>query len=248
MAGCAEALHRLLCTRSHNLGLISPVLQKLLSRALRMRNRGDTLAERVVWDTPLWGFWLKRKILVLTVPTSDFDKFAPSRPEMFAELYVWAGTRHEARGQVALALQMWDRAGPPHDIRVDSHASQTMLRKPDATSGMLAAFQKKWVERHIANPTKIDPGTLRTSMVGRKVESDTTARSNSDTIRFICATSWLHTIEASSKFMVMSFNHDISRRRCARSHKPGEPCVNGRYGMPRRLRQFGSQRPDRRLG
>ena len=142
-----RSLHRLLCTRSHNLGLLSPLLQRLLALTTRLKGRMPIHIGYAVWN-PFWGYWLKRKIILLTLPASEFHPAAPPRDSMFADLYTLAGERYEARGQIDLAIEMWDRVRPP-DETIDSLACQAMLKSPVATDATLADRQREWVRRHL---------------------------------------------------------------------------------------------------
>src|SRR5262249_11251373 len=161
-----RSLHRLLCTRSHNLGMLSPLMQRALTHA--KRNGRDNI-ERLVWDAPWWGYWVKRKILLLTVPKPEFHRLAPPRSEIFADLYDRVANRYLARGQTALSVEMWEHARPPENIDADNNVSQALLRLPGATGETLACFQKKWVERHLGDPPYVDPVSRRTSTAGRKI-------------------------------------------------------------------------------
>lgn len=152
-----RSLHRLLCLRSRNLGLLSTPLQKLLALTTRMDGRLPIHIGYSVWNFPLWGYWLKRKIIRLTLPESRFHPSAPPRERMFADLYALAGFRYEARGQIDLAIDMWDRARPPDDIDIDSLACQAMLKSPAATDATLAERQKEWVRRHLPERPPVTP-------------------------------------------------------------------------------------------
>jgi predicted O-linked N-acetylglucosamine transferase (SPINDLY family)/glycosyltransferase involved in cell wall biosynthesis len=143
-----RSLHRLLCMRSHNLGLLSPLLQRLLALTTRLKGRLPIHIGYAVWNLPLWGYWLKRKIILLTLPASEFHPAAPPRDSMFADLYALAGERYEARGQIDLAIEMWDRVRPP-DETIDSLACQAMLKSPAATDATLADRQREWVRHHL---------------------------------------------------------------------------------------------------
>ena len=142
-----RSLHRLLCTRSHNLGMLSPLLQRLLALTTRLKGRLPIHIGYAVWN-PFWGYWLKRKIILLTLPASEFHPSAPPRDSMFADLYALTGERYEARGQIDLAIEMWDRVRPPHET-IDSLACQAMLKSPVATDATLADRQREWVRRHL---------------------------------------------------------------------------------------------------
>ena len=142
-------LHRLFCVRSHNLGLLSRPLQKILAANADKEGRLPIHIGYAIWNLPVWGHWLTRKVILLTLPTSHFHPAAPSWQTMFADLYALAAQRYEARGQIDLAIAMWDLAHPPRDLTRDSLACEAMLKSPSATDRTLAIRQKTWVRHHI---------------------------------------------------------------------------------------------------
>lgn len=146
-ARALRSLHRLLCARSHNLGLLAAPLQSMLASS-RQKSPWSARVQSAIWKLPAWGKWLTRKILVLTFPTTRFHPLAPPIDEMYRELYVLAGQRYECRGQIDHALAMWDRAGPPFDPEVDGIACQSMLKGHDANDVTVEARQADWVGRH----------------------------------------------------------------------------------------------------
>ncbi|SJZ42322.1 Glycosyl transferase family 2 [Enhydrobacter aerosaccus] len=144
-------LHRLLCLRSHNLGLMEKPIQKMLAARAGKEDRKSIDAGYKVWDHPLWGQWVTQKVVALTLPSARFHPAAPPWDAMYAELYAMAGERYETRGQIDLALAMWDRARPPDSPTLDSVACQAMLKSPTATDEALAARQAEWVRRHLGD-------------------------------------------------------------------------------------------------
>jgi hypothetical protein len=150
-------LHRLFCTRSHNFGLFSTPLQKLFGFASRQPGRMAIHIPYQLWNATFGiGSWLKRKVLMLTFPCSDHHPAAPSREEMFADLYAEAAARHEARGQIDLALEMFKLAEPLKSADVDSVACQALLKLPVASDQMIASFQANWVQRHVGPQKAVD--------------------------------------------------------------------------------------------
>ena len=150
-----RSLHRLFCIRSHNLGLLSSPLQKMLAAASRMPGRLAIQIGRAVWNLPLWGYWLKRKIILLTLPAARYHSAAPSWDAMHADLYALTAERYEGRGQIDAALAMWDRARPPDNDTIDSLACQAALKSPTATEASLAERQRAWVRRHLGNRPEV---------------------------------------------------------------------------------------------
>jgi hypothetical protein len=142
-------LHRLLCTRSHNLGLLERPIQKMLAATTGKEDQKSIDLGYRVWNHRLWGARLMRKVMALTVPAAQFHPAAPSPEAMYADLHLLAAERYETRGQIDLALAMFDRARPPDDATIDSVACQAMLKSPTATDATLAARQSEWVRRHL---------------------------------------------------------------------------------------------------
>jgi hypothetical protein len=157
-------LHRLLCTRGHNLGLLGAPIQRMLAATAGKEDRKSIDLGYKVWNHRLWGARLMRKVIELTVPAAQFHPAAPSQAAMYADLHLLAAERYETRGQIDLALAMFDRARPPDNATIDSIACQAMLKSPTATDATLAARQSEWVRRHlgekpvIALPRRRDPG------------------------------------------------------------------------------------------
>lgn len=150
-----RSLHRLVCTRSHNLGIFSYPIQKVLRKTLRMKGRLPTHIGYGIWNSPIWGKRLVRKVVLLTMPSPEFHRAAPRRDWMYADLYEFAGFRYDTRGQVDLAIAMWDRAHPPRNQKIDSLACEAMLKSPGATDEGLAARQRAWVKRYIGKQPQI---------------------------------------------------------------------------------------------
>jgi hypothetical protein len=145
-----RSLHRLLCTRGHTLGLLSRPFQRLLTRALALGERAQIHLGYQVWNAAFGlGYHLQRKVIAGTMPTSKFHPDAPPRSAMLAELYGRLGSRYESRGQIELALEMWELARPPDNVTYDSLAAQALLRLPGATDQTIADHQRLWVQRHI---------------------------------------------------------------------------------------------------
>lgn len=156
-------LHRLVCIRSENLGLMaSPILKRLSATAGKDDQRSINVGYRI-WNHPLWGFWMIRKVIALTMPAARFHPNAPPWDAMYADLHVIAAERYQIRGQIDLALAMYDRARPPYDATRDSVACQAMLKSPTATDASLATRQSEWVHRYLGDrsivtlPRKRDP-------------------------------------------------------------------------------------------
>src|SRR5579883_56288 len=184
--GHLRSLHRLLCTRSPNIGLLQRPLQRQLARAARPNSPLDRLVERVIWRMPLMGYWVKRKAILLTFPRADFHELAPTREELFADVYVLVAELYAARGQTEIALEMWDRAGRYSRPRYDGRANQEILRLPQATNSLIADHQRKWVSRHLPGAGAIEPATVRTATRDRKIHVGYhCAFMNSDTIRYM---------------------------------------------------------------
>lgn len=150
-----RTLNRLLCTRSHNLGMLAAPLQKALSASRLMKGRLPIHVGYTIWGPHLHGSWLIRKIIQLTIPSSQFHPAAAPRDEIYADLYALAGARYEARGQIELALEMWDQARTLKDINLDSLACQAELKSSLATNASLAARQKIWAQRHAAGCSEV---------------------------------------------------------------------------------------------
>ena len=177
-----RSLHRLVCNRSQNLGYIATPLQKLLAWTGNQTGRKGIHVGYAVWNFPFFGYWLKRKIIKLTQPTTEFHSAAPNRDAMCADIYAILGARFESRGQIDLALQMWDRARPPDDVDIDSLTCQAMLKSSKATNASLALQQKAWVRRHLGARPLI-PSTPRSSTRRRVRIGYFCSFINSDTMR-----------------------------------------------------------------
>lgn len=146
-----QNLHRLLCLRSHNLGVFEKPIQKVLATRAGKEDQQSINMGYKVWSHPIWGRWITDKVIALTLPAARFHPLAPSWDAMYAGLYAIAAERYETRGQVDLALAMWDRARPPDNPTLDSVACQAMLKSPIATDETLAARQRKWVSRYLGD-------------------------------------------------------------------------------------------------
>lgn len=181
-----RSLHRLLCTRSQNLGILEAPLQRLLAAAARTNRPLPGLLARTVWHAPLIGYWAKRKMILLTVPKSDFHVLAPTREEMFVDVYLLVAELYAERGQLDLALEMWERARPYADRGQDSRASQEVLRLPQATDALIADHQRKWVSRHIPRAAQIAPAAVATATGDRKIRIGYHCSfMDSDTVRYM---------------------------------------------------------------
>jgi Glycosyl transferase family 41/Glycosyl transferase family 2 len=181
-----RSLHRLLCVRSHNLGILSWPLQKLLAYSTKVGDRPSIHIGYGVWNFPVLGGWLKQKILKLTLPLSTFHRLAPDRSAMFAELYAMATSLYDARGQIRLAMEMVARARPPNDLSLDSLACQRMLKLPFVTDEKLLAFQKIWVRRHIGDQPIVSLPAPGLQGSGQKVRIGYHCSfMDSDTIRYM---------------------------------------------------------------
>lgn len=160
-----KSLHRLFCTRSHNLGPLSWPLRRILSYSFGLRERARIHIAYQFWNATFGlGYRLKRKVIAQTSPTSDFHPDLPSRASMFADLYGVVGSRYEERGQTEMALEMWEQARPPDNVTYDSLATQALLRLPDASDELIANRQRLWVQRHIKQRA---PVVLRSNRAAR---------------------------------------------------------------------------------
>ena len=163
-----HSLHRLFCCRSQNVGLLEVPLQKSLAQMLEMDLDGQIARGYRVWNFPAGGGrWLIRKMVAYTSPRAEFHPDAPAWDRMYADLYRLAGSRYEARGQIDIALEMWERARPPADPGLDSMACQAMLKSPYASDESLAAKQLDWVRCHAPAARPIAP--RRTRRPGAKI-------------------------------------------------------------------------------
>jgi len=145
-----RSLHRLTCTRSHGLGLLSAPVQKLLVYSSRLSGRMPMHIGYALWNT-FFGLWLRQKIIARTLPRSDFTYCAAGKASMFVELYAMAMSLYETRGQIELTLDMCDRARPPNNLSRDSLGCQAMLKLPSVTDEKIAVFQRVWVSRHVGD-------------------------------------------------------------------------------------------------
>ncbi len=153
-------LHRLFSTRSHRLGILSTPLQKWLAFSSRQTGRLAIHLPYQMWESRFGvGSWLKRKVIAQTLPHARYHEAAPTRQQMLADLYAIAASRHEAYGQVDVALAMWKLAEPLGSLDIDSLAVQGILRLPSATNETITAFQERWVRRHVG---PAGPKTLKT--------------------------------------------------------------------------------------
>ncbi len=160
-----RSLHRLLCSRSRNLGLLEASLQKHLADAASLSVPDQIKAGYRLWNFPVLGNWLNRKVIAYTKPAPCFHVDAPSWDSMHADLYAMVASRYEGRGQIDVALEMWERARPPDDAATDSLAVQAMLKSPTATDEGLALKQQEWVRRHARGAAPVAP---RRPVPGRK--------------------------------------------------------------------------------
>lgn len=184
-SGHLRSLHRLLCVRSHNLGRYEKPIHRLLTQATRTNRPLARRLARTLWSVPYFGHWLKCKMILLTVPQAGFHGLAPTRDEMFADVYALVAELYTARGQIGLALEMWDRARPPDNETNDSRANQELLRLPAVTDALIAGHQRKWVSRHVAQPAAVEPASIRTGTADRKIRIGYHCSfMNSDTIRY----------------------------------------------------------------
>jgi hypothetical protein len=157
-------LHRLVCIRSSNLGLLEATVQKKLAAIAGQDDQRSIDVGYKIWNHPLWGEWVTRKVIAMTSPAARFHPAAPSWDAMYADLHLLAAERYEARGQIELALAMFDRARPPDDATVDSVACQAALKSPTSTDATLSARQRAWVRRHLGDkpvvhlPRKVTAG------------------------------------------------------------------------------------------
>ncbi|MEI6204301.1 MAG: hypothetical protein WCP68_20330, partial [Enhydrobacter sp.] len=166
---------------------LSSPLQKVFAYNSRLPERAQLHLNYQIWNCAfLVGYWLKRKIIAHTKPRSEFHPAAPSRAEMLADLYALVASRHEARGQVDLALEMLEHARPPNGAPRDSYAAQVLLKSPSATDASIAEYQKGWVDRHIGPKPLVSLHTRNVPVAARKVRIGYhCAFMDSDTIRYM---------------------------------------------------------------
>ena len=177
-----HSLHRLAGSRTHAVGFLSRPLQAFLALLNRMRGRPPIHAGYSLWNFPSLGPWLTRTMFVKGMPASEFDTSA-ARSAMFADVYAIAGGLYDSRGQIDLALTMWERARRPNDTVIDSLACQALLKVPGLTDAVLAERQRKWIAPHIGGLQPVSPSIARTA--DRKIRIGYhCAFMNSDTIRF----------------------------------------------------------------
>ena len=160
-----RSLHRLLCSRSRGIGPLEGSLQKHMADVATRSMPEQIKAGYRVWNFPVLGKWLSRKIITHSVPSTRFHADAPSWESMYADLYAMVASRYEGRGQIDVALEMWERARPPDDAAIDSLAVQAMLKSPTATDEGLAIKQREWVRRHARGSAPVPP---RRPAPGRK--------------------------------------------------------------------------------
>jgi Glycosyl transferase family 41 len=181
-----RSLHRLFCTRSHNLGLLSRPLQRFLACVLRLGERAQMHIGYQIWNASLGlGDRLKRRMIAGTLPTSEFHPGAPSRARMLAELYGTIAARYEGRGQIEMALEMWELARPPDNVTYDSLAAQALLRLPSATDQSIADHQRLWVKRHIGEAAPVALPSKRAARGGKIRVGYHCAFMDLDTIRYM---------------------------------------------------------------
>jgi hypothetical protein len=181
-----KSLHRLFCARSHKMGLLAQPLQRVLAYAVGLGERAQMHVGYQIWNAlPPVGFWLKRKVIARTLPTSEFHPAAPTRARMLAELYAMAASRYEGRGQIELALEMWEHARPPDNVTYDSLAAQAILRLPGATDQSIAEHQQLWVKRHIGQRGPIVLRSKRAARGGKIRVGYHCAFMDQDTIRYM---------------------------------------------------------------
>jgi hypothetical protein len=181
-----KSLHRLLCTRSHNLGGLARPLQRILTYSLGLGERAQLHVAYQFWNCTFGlGYRLKHKVIAQTPPMSEFHPDAPPRPAMFADLYGLVGTLYEGRGQIEMALEMWEEARPPDNETYDSLATQALLRLPDANDELIADRQRLWVQRHIKQTEPVILRSKRTARGGKIRVGYHCAFMNLDTIRYM---------------------------------------------------------------
>ncbi len=177
-----HSLERLAGNRAHALGFLSSPLRAFLALLKRMQGRSPIHAGYSLWNFPSLGPWLTRTMFVRGLPASEFDTSA-ARSAMLADVYAMVGSLYDSRGQIALALTMWERARRPDDIRVDSLACQALLKLPGLSDAALAERQRRWIAPHVRNLQTVAPKGARAS--DRKIRIGYhCAFMNSDTIRF----------------------------------------------------------------
>jgi glycosyltransferase involved in cell wall biosynthesis len=180
-----RSLHRLTCTRSHGVGLLSAPLQKLLVYSSRLGGRMPMHIGYALWNT-FFGLWLRQKIIARTLPRSDFTCCAAGKDSMFVELYAMAMSLYETRGQIELTLDMCERARPPNNLSRDSLGCQAMLKLPSVTDGKIAAFQRMWVSRHVGEQPVIQLAAPSIRNSGQRIRIGYhNSAMDGDTIRYM---------------------------------------------------------------
>lgn len=81
----------------------------------------------------------------------------PVAPEFSPKVYHDVARLYYSRGQIAQALQLWQRAEVLMDPVIDGLACQAMLMLPHASPSDLAAMQKRWASRHAIPLTGLLP-------------------------------------------------------------------------------------------
>lgn len=93
------------------------------------------------WHASRWVFGKSAGTMLVTD-----DQVAAEKP---LNIYPLFASIYDARGQTAQALDMWRRAEPLNDPCIDGLACQAILKLPEATYQEIAAFQHRWVDRHV---------------------------------------------------------------------------------------------------
>ncbi len=177
-----HSLDRLAGNRAHALGFLSRPLRVFLALLKRMQGRPPIHAGYSLWNFPSLGPWLTRTMFVKGLPASEFDTSA-ARSAMLADVYAMVGSLYDSRGQVGLALTMWERARRPNDLVVDSLACQALLKVPGLSDAALAERQRRWIAPHVRDLRVVAPKAAR-APEGKIRIGYHCAFMNSDTIRF----------------------------------------------------------------
>jgi Glycosyl transferase family 41 len=177
-----RVLHRLTVDRVHALGPLAAPVRRLLSVVERMTGRFPIHAGYTFWNSPVLGAWFSRTMFVEALPVGHTGGEVAGAP-MFADVYAVVASLYEARGQIEQALTMWDRAGGPRNITIDSLASQALLKGPGLSEAALADAQRERMAPYVRASKS---GFVRKARKrGRKIRIGYhCAYMNLDTIRF----------------------------------------------------------------
>lgn len=113
---------------------------------------------------------------------------SPGLETPIAPLHVYPdiAALYEARGQIGQALDMWRRAQPLNDSKLDALACQAILKLPSATYREIAELQKRWALHHAMPIEHLSGARFRPFDGNRRIRIGYhCAFMESDTIRYI---------------------------------------------------------------